>query len=305
MKRFALSAIVLAMAAFAGMNAQADEKKMTEQEVAALEASLFASMETLDTSSDAKFAEQLEASEGNDGAAKCWFWCWRRRWVTYPHYYYQTWYCPTYYVPFRIVTYSVPVVRTVVTTPVVTTPVVTTPVVTTPVVTTPVVTTPVVTTPVVTTPVAQQPVIQTATPATNTVTTTATATATATAGVVTKFLPTSQKVARGAVIDAKVPDNSPLAKIGLRAGDIITKVDGNPVNAMIDIRRITPDSTIEFVRGSQIKVAGKQILQNGTAQNMNGAKSADVTVSQLQSLQETEMTLNENYDNKEKEKTMK
>ena len=222
MKRFALSAIVLAMAAFAGMNAQADEKKMTEQEVAALEASLFASMETLDTSSDAKFAEQLEASEGNDGAAKCWFWCWRRRWVTYPHYYYQTWYCPTYYVPFRIVTYSVPVVRTVVTTPVVTTPVVTTPV---------------VTTPVVTTPVAQQPVIQTATPATNTVTTTATATATATAGVVTKFLPTSQKVARGAVIDAKVPDNSPLAKIGLRAGDIITKVDGNPVNAMIDIRR--------------------------------------------------------------------
>jgi len=209
MKRFALSAIVLAMAAFAGMNAQADEKKMTEQEVAALEASLFASMETLDTSSDAKFAEQLEASEGNDGAAKCWFWCWRRRWVTYPHYYYQTWYCPTYYVPFRIVTYSVPVVRTVVTTPVVTTPV--------------------VTTPVVTTPVAQQPVIQTATPATNTVTTTATATATATAGVVTKFLPTSQKVARGAVIDAKVPDNSPLAKIGLRAGDIITKVDGNPV----------------------------------------------------------------------------
>ncbi len=290
MKRFALSAIVLAMAAFAGMNAQADEKKMTEQEVAALEASLFASMETLDTSSDAKFAEQLEASEGNDGAAKCWFWCWRRRWVTYPHYYYQTWYCPTYYVPFRIVTYSVPVVRTVVTTPVVTTPVVTTPV---------------VTTPVVTTPVAQQPVIQTATPATNTVTTTATATATATAGVVTKFLPTSQKVARGAVIDAKVPDNSPLAKIGLRAGDIITKVDGNPVNAMIDIRRITPDSTIEFVRGSQIKVAGKQILQNGTAQNMNGAKSADVTVSQLQSLQETEMTLYEYYDNMEKETTMK
>ncbi|MBE6427043.1 MAG: PDZ domain-containing protein [Planctomycetaceae bacterium] len=285
MKRFALSAIVLAMAAFAGMNAQADEKKMTEQEVAALEASLFASMETLDTSSDAKFAEQLEASEGNDGAAKCWFWCWRRRWVTYPHYYYQTWYCPTYYVPFRIVTYSVPVVRTVVTTPVVTTPV--------------------VTTPVVTTPVAQQPVIQTATPATNTVTTTATATATATAGVVTKFLPTSQKVARGAVIDAKVPDNSPLAKIGLRAGDIITKVDGNPVNAMIDIRRITPDSTIEFVRGSQIKVAGKQILQNGTAQNMNGAKSADVTVSQLQSLQETEMTLYEYYDNMEKETTMK
>ena len=280
MKRFALSAIVLAMAAFAGMNAQADEKKMTEQEVAALEASLFASMETLDTSSDAKFAEQLEASEGNDGAAKCWFWCWRRRWVTYPHYYYQTWYCPTYYVPFRIVTYSVPVVRTVVTTPVVTTP-------------------------VVTTPVAQQPVIQTATPATNTVTTTATATATATAGVVTKFLPTSQKVARGAVIDAKVPDNSPLAKIGLRAGDIITKVDGNPVNAMIDIRRITPDSTIEFVRGSQIKVAGKQILQNGTAQNMNGAKSADVTVSQLQSLQETEMTLYEYYDNMEKETTMK
>ena len=285
MKRFALSAIVLAMAAFAGMNAQADEKKMTEQEVAALEASLFASMETLDTSSDAKFAEQLEASEGNDGAAKCWFWCWRRRWVTYPHYYYQTWYCPTYYVPFRIVTYSVPVVRTVVTTPVVTTPV--------------------VTTPVVTTPVAQQPVIQTATPATNTVTTTATATATATAGVVTKFLPTSQKVARGAVIDAKVPDNSPLAKIGLRAGDIITKVDGNPVNAMIDIRRITPDSTIEFVRGSQIKVAGKQILQNGTAQNMNGAKSADVTVSQLQSLQEAEMTLYEYYDNMEKETTMK
>lgn len=286
MKRTVMMGLVLAMAGFAGANANANETKindsnepqMTEQELASLEASLFASMETLDTSSDAKFAEQLQASEGNDGNAKCWFWCWRRRWVAYPRYYYQTWYCPTYYVPLRIVTYAVPVVR-------------------------PVVVNPVVTTPVVTTPAVATPTVQTA-PTMTVTNATATATATATASVIAKFLPKSDKVAKGAVIDGTVPDHSPLKQFGIRSGDIITKVDGNPINSMLDVRRITKDSSIEFISGKQIKVAGKPILQNGGAMS-SGAKSADVTVDQIKALQETEMSLYDYYDNLEKKSTMK
>ncbi|MBE6427202.1 MAG: PDZ domain-containing protein [Planctomycetaceae bacterium] len=255
MKRFALLGLVLVLAGFGGMNnVQAEEKSLTEQEIAAKEADFFTSLETLDTSSDAKFAEQLEASEGDGGAAKCWFWCVRRRGILFPRYTYYTWYCPVYRVPLRIVTYAVPVAApaagTVITTPA---------------------------------PVSAEP---------------------AATSIVVKFQPSSGKVAKGAVIDGKVPADSPLVKLGLRSGDIITKVDGNPVNSMLDARRIRENSEIEFVRGEQIKVASKQLLQNEGSQS-GSVKSASVDFGSLQAVQEREMSLYEYYDMQEKGSVMK
>ncbi|MDO4551743.1 MAG: PDZ domain-containing protein [Planctomycetia bacterium] len=266
MKRFMLLSFVSVMALFAGNDGYAQQGVISEKDVAAIEATLFATLDTLDTSDDAKFAKELEKISGDDGEAKCWFWCWRRpRWVVYPSYYYYTWYSPVYYVPFRIVTYSVPVIRTV-------------------------------------------PVVQNV-PATGAASATATATvgdvtATATANVVTKFLPSSGRVSKGAVIDSKVPQNSPLFKMGLRSGDIITSVDGTPVQSMIDVRRIKADSKITYVRGNQIKVAGKPILQRTSgevAQADTASKTADVSLDNIKSLQTTEQSLYEYYDNLEKE----
>ncbi|MDO4573929.1 MAG: PDZ domain-containing protein [Planctomycetia bacterium] len=270
MKRIAVFSLAVVFAAVVGVCSA--EEKVTAEQVAALEASLFANLETMDTSSDAKFAQELEASEGNDGAAKCWFWCWRRpvRYY-YPCYYYYTWYCPVYYVPLRIVTYSVPVVTVQ--------PVQT------------------VQTQVVTpTQPAQTQASATA------VASTGDATATATASVVTKFLPSSGRVAKGAVIDATVPATSPLFKMGLRSGDIITTVDGNAVNSLLDARRIKADSNITYVRGNQIKVAGKPILQGNSksVQVSDGSKSNDVTVDSIKEIQKSEMSLYEYYDSLEK-----
>lgn len=280
MKRFALLSFVMILASFAGVNVNAEEA-MTEQEVAAMEASLFANFDTMDSSSDAKFAQELESLSGNDGAAKCWFWCWRRpvRFV-YPTYYYYTWYCPVYYVPLRIVTYSIPVIRPV----------------------------PVVQTVQTEAGAASATAAAAAATATATATATAgdataTASASANAGVVTKFLPSSGRVSKGAVIDAKVPQNSPLFKMGLRSGDIITSVDGTPVQSMLDARRIKANSSVTYVRGDQIKVAGKPILQNSSAQVAqaeSGAKTADLSLESVKSMQASEMSLYEYYDSQEK-----
>lgn len=278
MKRIAMMSLVLAFTAFWGFcNA---EEKVTEQQIAALEASLFSNLETMDPSDGAKFAQELEAQAGNDGSAKCWFWCWRRpvRYY-YPCYYYYSWYCPVYYVPLRIVTYSVPVVTTRVVTPVVTTPVVAAPEVQT----------------------VQTQTVQAQASAT-TIASSGETTASASASIVTKFLPSSGRVSKGAVIDGSVPANSPLRKMGLRSGDIITSVDGNPVNSLLDARRIKADSNITYVRGNQIKVAGKPILQGNAsnAQPNNGSKSIDLTIDSIKNLQESEMSLYEYYDNLEK-----
>ena len=244
---------------------------MTEQQVAAMEADLFSNLETMSTSDDAKFAKELENLSGNDGAAKCWFWCWRRAyWSYYPSYYYYSWYCPVYYVPLRIVTYSIPVVQ------------------------------------VTTTPVQPQVVTAQSAPTAATASATAVAgdtSATATASVVTKFLPSSGAVAKGAIVDGKVPENSPLAKLGLRSGDIITKVDGNPVTSLVDARRIKENSNVTYVRGDKIKVAGKPILQkasNEVATSNNGSKSADFDANNIKNFQKTEMSLYEYYDSLEK-----
>lgn len=261
MKRFMGMVSVLAVALLFSTCGWAEEK-MSEADVAAMEAGLFTNLDSMDTSDSAKFAQNLEQLSGNDGEAKCWFWCWRRPvWFYRPVYYYYSWYCPVYYVPLRIVTYTVPVVTT---TPVVTTPVATAP----------------------TQVVANQ-------------TATATATATASASVIAK---SSGQVAKGAVIDRAVPAHSPLAKMGLRAGDIITSVDGNPVNSIVDVRRINANSNITYVRGNIVKVAGKPLLQNTTAsvaKAFEGTNEAPCNTDQIKATQNSTMSLYEYYDSLE------
>ncbi|MDO4627778.1 MAG: PDZ domain-containing protein, partial [Planctomycetia bacterium] len=118
--------------------------------------------------------------------------------------------------------------------------------------------------------------------------------------VVTKFAKSSGQVSKGAVIDQQVPTTSPLYRMGLRSGDIITKVDGNPVSQLVDIRRIKENSTIEYVRGNQIKVAGKPILQSATsdvAKFYTGAPAVEFDTKGIVEVQQTEMTLYEYYDN--------
>lgn len=283
MKRIAIMSLALVFAAFAGFCYA--EEEITEEQIAALEASLFSDLETMDTSSSAKFAEQLEAGSGNDGTAKCWFRC-RRRPVRfrYPAYQYYTWYCPVYFVPLRIVTYSVPVYRVAPAKP----------------------TAPgKPLTPAPAAPAApeqdltpvQEPVKQRVT---STVITTEQETVSSEAtSILTKFAATSGRVSKGAVIDGEVPSNSPLRRMGLRSGDIITSVDGNPVNTIADIKRIKSNSRITYVRGDKIKVSGKLILEGNVANApaSNGSKSVAVSIDSIKSLQDSNISLYEYYDN--------
>ena len=70
----------------------------------------------------------------------------------------------------------------------------------------------------------------------------------------------SGKTACGAVVDQTVPANSPLAAMGLKAGDVITHIDGRQVKSNVDLRRITANSKLKFIPGDQISVSKKQIL---------------------------------------------
>lgn len=246
-------AAVAAVVLTAGTLCAEEAKPLSEQEVAALESGLFVNVDAMDTSDEAKFAQQLIAESGDDQDAKCWFWCWRYpRWYYYPTYYYYSWYCPCYYVRFRIVTYTIPTVTAETTT-----------------------------------------VAATATTATTTETTTASVAST------TIIAKSSGKVAKGAVIDQKVPSSSPLRKMGLRAGDIVTNVDGNPVQSLLDVRRIKSNSNITYVRGNQIRVAGKPLLQKATesvAKSFAGSEQSAVNTNDIKNAQSSTMSLYEYYD---------
>jgi hypothetical protein len=245
---FAFAAACLIAAFGAGASqAQAQDLKenATQAEIDAFEAENFVDFDSLDSSSDAKFAASLiaangEGAEGSD--AKCWFWGWRYYTYSYPSYYYYTWYCPAYYVNFRLVYYTVP--------------------------TTTVVTAPAVTSTTTTTTVS---------PSVSTVTTTNGA---ATAVAIAK---SSGQTACGAVIDQAVPANSPLAKLGLQVGDVVTSVDGAPVKSIVDLRKITVDSKLTFVPGSQISVSKKAVNHAPSATAAKTlSKSAPMSVSEHQ-----------------------
>ena len=69
----------------------------------------------------------------------------------------------------------------------------------------------------------------------------------------------SGKTACGAVVDQAVPSNSPLAKMGIKRGDVVTHVDGVQVKSIVDLRKITANSKLKFIPGNQITVSKQQI----------------------------------------------
>lgn len=246
----------------------AADNKATNAEAEKLESQLFIIADEGVVSDGAKVATLLASD--NDPQAKCWFRGWGSYYYPYTYYYYD-WYCSWYYVPFQIVYYTVPVQPVVTVTPAVTTTTVSN---------------------VVTTPAA--------------VTTTASVTETTetiAASETTIIAKSSNQHAQGAVISKKVPANSPLFKMGLRAGDIIAKIDGKPVNSMIDVRRMTKNSKVVFIRGNQIKVASQQLLtktNNSMAKSSGGMNANQINLDVLKKVQGKEMSLYEYYDSLEK-----
>lgn len=244
----------------------AAENKYDQNQAEAIESSLFIEADEAVVSNSAKLANFL--SSDNDVQAKCWFSGWRSYY--YPcNYYYYNWYCNWYYVPFRIVYYTVPVQPVVAVTQAVTT----------------------------------SYVNYTYTYPTAVTTTAAVTTApgAVVANSTTIIAKSSKQVACGAVIDQKVTSNSPLFKMGLRAGDIIAKIDGKPVKSMIDIRRMTGNSKVVFIRGNQIKVAGKQLLTktNNQISKANG-NPVNIDLNILKANSKKEMSLYEYYDSLDK-----
>lgn len=244
----------------------AAENKFNENEAKTIESQLFIEADESIASDNAKLSEILLSD--NDSQSKCWFWGWRS-WYTPCYYYYYDWYCDWYYVPVRLVYYTVPV-RPVVTV------------------------TPAVTTSTVTYSYSNPTSITTTAAVTETETVASTST--------TIIAKSSNKLARGVVIDKKVPVTSPLHKMGLRAGDVIAKIDGKPVTSMIDVRRMTKNSKVVFVRGDQIKVAGRQPLTKTktTLGKSSGMNSNDIDLEALKKAQTKTMSLYEYYDSLEK-----
>jgi len=267
-KNFLALAAACLIAALGAGSAQAQEldKNATEAEIAAFEKEHFITFDAMSVNGDAKAAQALisatgEGAEGSD--AKCWFWGWR--YYYYPTYYYYTWYCPCYYVPLRLVTYTVPVTTT--------------------------------TTTVVTTPGAaanvevqqqqvQQPQQQQqqqnqqqqqqqqqtqdqSAAQSNSVDPNTVAIAKSTG-----------RMACGAVVDQTVPQNSPLKKMGVKVGDVITHVDGVQVKSLHDLKKITANSKLTVIPGSSISVSKQQINHAPSAkasQDLENGAKGDLT----------------------------
>ncbi|MDO4586720.1 MAG: PDZ domain-containing protein [Planctomycetia bacterium] len=224
MKKFIACLFVAGLALLAANTtfAQESSQKMTDEELAKLEAELFVTLDSTDAGSEAK-SLKIALGDNDDGTAKCLWWRYRPAYYYYPSYYYYGWYCPVYYVPLRFVTVTLPVRYTVYTY------------------------------------TYGQPVV------TNVVGAASEVVAAGDAEVIVK---SSGQHVRGAVISKTIPAKSPLAKIGLRAGDIVTKINGKPVTSMADLKKITKNSKVEFVKGNGIKIAAKSM-------SIQGAKGGD------------------------------
>ena len=60
----------------------------------------------------------------------------------------------------------------------------------------------------------------------------------------------------GAMLDSDPAPNSPLARQGLRKGDIITHVDGQPLRNLQDLNQATANSRLTVTKGNQTRFAG-------------------------------------------------
>jgi hypothetical protein len=219
---FAAACLIAACGA-ASANAQELDKNASLEEIAAFEKENFVSFDEINADGAAKAAQNLIAAtnEGAEGSdAKCWFWGWR--YYSYPSYYYYSWYCPCYYVPFRIVTYTVPTVVTRVSSEV--------------------------------NVVDPAPADNNAEPASNDDSASLEIDPSTVA-----IAKSSGKTACGAVVDQAVPANSPLAKMGIKRGDVVTHVDGVQVKSIVDLRKVTANSKLKFIPGNQITVSKQQI----------------------------------------------
>ena len=105
------------------------------------------------------------------------------------------------------------------------------------------------------------------------------------------------RTARGAVVAGKVAKNSLLAKAGIKPGDIVTAVDGTPVNDISDLKRINKRSRIKYIKGDKIKIADK-LASAGSKKVSNGFKT-DMPAVDLQDegVQGAGMTLREFFEN--------
>jgi len=238
----------------------AEPQAMDEQELASLESQLFVSLDTEVVSDDAKAAKALIDEGETSENGEAKCWWWCCR-PTY--YYYPSYYYYSWYCPCYYVPFRL-VTYTVPVHYVVTT---------------------------------VSPVVAAAEQTVTTATTTTTQTSVASTGFDFKA---SGSVAKGAVINGTIPAQSPLKKMGLRSGDIIVKIDGKKVDSLADVKRAAANSKIVYIRGNQIKTAGKQILQK-TSNNVSVKSFEQVSAERLEGAKaDAGKTLYEYYDELEK-----
>lgn len=127
------------------------------------------------------------------------------------------------------------------------------------------------TTVVTTTPVVNQ--------VTNITTTSASVSASGSSATAVAIAKSTGQTACGGVID-EIRANSPLAKLGLKVGDVVTSVDGKQVKSMSDLRNIKADSKLTFIPGSQISVSKKSVNHTPNAtESKSLSKDAPMSVS--------------------------
>jgi membrane-associated protease RseP (regulator of RpoE activity) len=73
----------------------------------------------------------------------------------------------------------------------------------------------------------------------------------------------------GAMLDSDPSPNSPLARQGLRKGDIITHVDGQPLRSLQDLNRATGNSRLTIKKGNETQFAGN-LLKSADENLMKG-----------------------------------
>jgi len=80
----------------------------------------------------------------------------------------------------------------------------------------------------------------------------------------------------GAMINSDPPANSPLAAKGLRKGDIITAINGQPLTNLADLKQVASDAELTVHKGNNVKYAGN-LLKNADADYMKNFEGMQET----------------------------